>query len=95
MKFLAEKNWDKIVYDIFPDHVEYKKRLKELETTDPQRYSALFLLDSELEHAYNREDLLDKINQLNEIGYPIGTIYRKAPNATNIDVTKNYKKYFK
>ena len=95
MKFLLEKNWDKVVYDIFPDHAEMKKCLKELETIDYHKYTDLLMVDNELEHAYNREDLIDKIKQLNEIGYPIGVIYRRAPNGTNINVTKTYKKYFK
>ncbi len=95
MKFLVEKNWNKIMYDILPDLDEYEKRLKELETTDYQKYINLFKVDNDLEHAYNREDLLDKINQLNELGYPIEVIYRRAPNGINIDVTKTYKKYFK
>ena len=94
MKLLKEKNWDKIMYDILVDINKYEELLDKYKD-DARKQSELLLVNNDLLHAYNRQDLIDKLQELNEIEYPIETIYRRGPNATYFDVTSSYRKYIK
>lgn len=89
-------NWDVIVYDICLDYDHYKKYIEELRQTDFDKYKKVFseiTLDDDNTRAFNRQDLVDKLNLIKELGVKVKTVYRRAPRDMNIDVTKAYRKY--
>jgi predicted nucleotidyltransferase component of viral defense system len=96
MRFLKEANWDKIVYDIGIDIPFTQALLKDAkESKDTERYSTLFelFMDSDYTVAYNRQDLIDKLTYIKDLGVKVTDILRRAPRGTYIDVTKSYNKY--
>lgn len=89
-------NWDIPVYDIMVDVKQARELMNSLEETDPKQANHIFseiYMDSENSVAYNRQDLVDKLLHIKELGVKVDRVWRRAPRDMNYDVTKSYKKY--